>query len=153
MAGMPRTPETTEPSRRADLVEELGDLTLPLMWELRQAAMRAFEPFGVRPVKALLLTLIVKEPRYPKDLSEVLDTVPPVISSLVGDLEKRGLIERVPDREDRRRVRLAATQDGIDLSRRMASAWHDVAFEGVAALSEEELATLVAIYRRVLANR
>lgn len=150
MRRMPSKPEHATRSQRDALVAELSELTLPLMWGLRQAAMRAFEPLGLRPVKALLLTLIVDAPRYPKELSELLDTVPSVISTLLADLEERGLIERVPDADDRRRTRLRATDAGVDMNRRIADAWHRSALAQASALSDEDLAALIRVHRRLV---
>lgn len=150
---MTRPPEPAETRDREALVRELSELTLPLMWTLRQAAVRALEPLGMRPLTALLLALIVEAPRYPKELSEHLDTVPPVISSLLAELEERGLVERVPDPNDRRRVRLRATQEGLDLQSRIGEAWEEVSLEGASVLDDEELRTLIGVYRRVLEGR
>lgn len=147
---MASPPQRAESRDRDALVQELSELTLPLMWSLRQAATRAFEPLGMRPVKALLLTLIVEAPRHPKELSDLLDTVPPVISTLVADLEERDLIQRVPDQNDRRRVRLCATPAGKASCQRLAAAWHQVSLEGTAPLGDDELRTLIGLYRRVL---
>jgi DNA-binding MarR family transcriptional regulator len=46
------------------------------------------------------------------DLAEDLDTTPRNITGLVDNLERDGLVERVPDPEDRRSVRASLTEAG-----------------------------------------
>ena len=135
---------------RPKLVEALNELTLPLMWSLRQAAFRAFEPLGIRPIKALLLELIANGMAHPKDLSDVLDTVPPAISAMLGELEGKGLISRGTDPSDRRRVRLALTGKGERLRTTMRGLWRDTGQERLDRLDDADLRTLVRIYRTLL---
>ena len=105
-------------SEPADLlIEELSEHTLQLMWTLRQEAMRAFEPLGMRPMKALLLELVGRGLVYPKELSDMLDTLPPAISAIVADLEERGLLRRGLDPNDKRKIRLELTPDGQTMRR------------------------------------
>ena len=132
---------------RDELLHELSALSLPLMWTLRKAAMRALEPLGLRPVKALVLGLIVEGSDSPKELSELLDTPPPMMSGLLADLEERGLIERAPDPDDRRRILLAATDQGRALAERITAYWIEAGRERFDQLSDDDLRYLIAIYR------
>lgn len=143
------TPRPDPPAerRRDELLHELSALSLPLMWTLRKAAMRALEPLGLRPVKALVLGLIVEGADSPKELSELLDTPPPMMSGLLAHLEERGLIERAPDPDDRRRIRLAATDEGRALAERITAYWIEAGRERFEGLSDDDLRHLIAIYR------
>jgi DNA-binding MarR family transcriptional regulator len=76
------------------------------------------------------------------DLATDLDTSPRNITGLVDHLERDGLVERVPDAEDRRSVRARLTESGRT---RIESIWQ----EGLAhqheiagGLSKEDLAQL-----------
>lgn len=133
-----------------DLTNELSDLTLPLMWSLRQDAVRAFERLGIRPFKALLLELIARGFQHPKSLSEVLDTVPPTISAMLGELETKGLIVRQTDPEDRRRVQLGLTGAGEALRHELQRAWRQAGQGRYAKLSCEELEALLRIYHKLI---
>lgn len=144
-----RQPET----EHADLlIEELSEHTLQLMWTLRQEAMRAFEPLGMRPMKALLLELIGRGLVYPKELSEMLDTLPPAVSAIVADLEERGLLQRGLDPNDKRKIRLELTPDGQTMRQRLKTTWHEAGASRLARLSSDELATLVKISRKLLSD-
>jgi DNA-binding MarR family transcriptional regulator len=76
------------------------------------------------------------------DLAADLDSTPRNITGLVDHLERDGLVERVPDPEDRRSVRASLTQAGrsqIDSIWREAFAHqHEIA----AGMSKDELAQL-----------
>lgn len=140
-------PDPSADRQRDELLHELSSLSLPLMWTLRKAAMRALEPLGLRPVKALVLGLVVEGSDSPKELSELLDTPPPMMSGLLADLEERGLIERTPDPDDRRRIRLAATDEGQSMAERITAYWIEAGRERFEGLDDDDLRHLIAIYR------
>lgn len=160
MAGMP----TTQPSpddigtgaqgrqTRDALLHELSELTLPMMWSLRQEAVRAFEPLGFTPVKALVLGMITTGTRSPKQLAELLDTPPPMMSNLLADLQTRGLVQRRPDPDDRRRVVVEPTPDGHAMTERFAQAWLEAGRAKTQALSDDDLRHLVRIYRALVGS-
>jgi DNA-binding MarR family transcriptional regulator len=54
------------------------------------------------------------------DLSEVLVVSKSGLTSIVDRLEKRGLLRRIPDADDRRAIRIAITDSGYDLFRSAA---------------------------------
>lgn len=135
---------------RETLERQLAELTLPLMWSLRQEAVRAFEPLGIRPIRVLLLELIARGMTSPTDLAEVLDTVPPAVSNMLSELASKGYLTRNPDPEDGRRVRLALTDAGNELLAVVQRRWLDVSHHKLAVLSADELRVLVATYRKIL---
>lgn len=143
----PVAPDTLD---REALIDNLNQLTMPLMWAMRKAAVRTLEPLGVRPVQMLLLEAITQGLAYPKELSELLDTVPPAISALLADAEGQGLIRREGDPHDGRRVRLALTPKGERLREEVRTLWRDNERERLAPLSDDDLRTLLRIYRTLL---
>lgn len=135
---------------RTALERHLAELTLPLMWSLRQDAVRAFEPLDLRPIRVLLLELIARGFSYPKDLADLLETVPPAVSNMLSELEGKGLLRRTPDPDDGRRIRLELTPEGHEVIAAVRERWGDVTEEGLGVLSVSELRTLVRIYRKLL---
>jgi DNA-binding MarR family transcriptional regulator len=91
------------------------------------------------------------------DLAESLDVSPRNITGLVDHLEQDGLVERLPDPEDRRatRVRLAPAgkQKLSEIKNEMGSSRHGV----VAGFTDEELNQLrhllLKLFRNTTANR
>ena len=75
--------------------------------------------------QARLLALVVTEPRPMSRLAVVLHCEPSNITGLVDRLERRGLVERRPDPQDRRVKLIAPTDAGRELS---AEVWADLNF-------------------------
>jgi DNA-binding MarR family transcriptional regulator len=76
------------------------------------------------------------------DLADDLESTPRNITGLVDHLERDGLVERVPDPQDRRSVRARLTDAGRT---RIESIWREGLerqFETVAGLTKEELEQL-----------
>jgi DNA-binding MarR family transcriptional regulator len=76
------------------------------------------------------------------DLAEDLDTTPRNVTGLVDHLERDGLVERVPDPEDRRSVHARLTEAGRT---RIEAIWMEGLehqYEMVADMSKEDLAQL-----------
>lgn len=70
-------------------------------------------------------------------------------SAMADRLVRAGLAERVADPEDRRVVRLQATERTRELFQRFHAAKRQAAMEATAALSVEEAQTLLALLRKV----
>jgi DNA-binding MarR family transcriptional regulator len=132
---------------RDAVMHDLAALTLPLMWTLRQASVRALEPLGLRPIQGLVLGIIDQGVDSPKQIADLLDLSPPMLSGLLGDLEERGLIVRSPHPDDRRRVRLAPSERGRAATERITRLWTDVMRERLGHLSDGDLTVLLRIYR------
>jgi DNA-binding MarR family transcriptional regulator len=74
---------------------------------------------GITPQQHLLLLMLRGHPAYPlvtiKDLADQLQIRHHSASLLVDRSVKRGLLQRSPDAEDRRKVRVTLTDDGVRL--------------------------------------
>ncbi len=132
---------------RDALMHDLAALTLPMMWTLRQASVRALEPLGLRPIQGLVLGIIDQGVDSPKAIADLLDLSPPMLSGLLGDLEERDLIMRTPHPDDRRRVRLTPSDQGRAATERITRLWSDVMRERLGHLSDDDLLVLLRIYR------
>lgn len=150
-APTPVSPADAAPSTsRGELIEELGTYSLPLMWTLRQAAARAFDPLGFRTVRALLLELIGRGLAQPKDLSAALGLVPPAVSTMISELEARGLITRQSDPSDGRRVQLELTEAGRAARSKLNRAWQQASLERLSSLSDDELELCLRLLRKLM---
>jgi DNA-binding MarR family transcriptional regulator len=86
------------------------------------------------------------------DLADDLETTPRNITGLVDHLEKDGLVERVPDTEDRRSVRARLTEAGRI---QIESIWKEGLehqFEMVTGMSKEDLAQLRHLCLQLVEN-
>jgi DNA-binding MarR family transcriptional regulator len=100
-------------------------------------------PYDLRPVDFSVLSLIAHNPGITsRQLCGSLNILPPNLVGMVGQLEKRGLIERLPHPHDRRAAGLHLTPEGETLMRE--------AEVRVAALEEEATSRLSAAERKTL---
>src|SRR5216683_7235114 len=86
------------------------------------------------------------------DLADELDSTPRNITGLVDHLERDGLVERVPDPEDRRSVRARLTDAGRG---RIESIWKEAfahQHEIAAGMTKEELAQLRHLCLQLVQN-
>lgn len=70
-------------------------------------------------------------------------------TALADRLLQQGLAERIQDPADRRVVRIAPTDKGEDLCNRFAAVKRALAMQATAALSDDEMATLLRLVRKV----
>jgi len=98
------------------VASELRPVLLRLARELRKET----EQLGITARQATLLWLVKRSPGLSlAELAAEEGISPPALSGHVDRLERAGLIERVRSIEDRRRVGLRLTDDGLRLLKRV----------------------------------
>jgi len=111
------------------------------------------EPHGLTHIDFVLLRLFLGAEEWTATLlAQALPLAPSVISRSVAKLAGKGLIQRRRLRSDRRVVVLTLTETGKTLAQRLqrrVQAYDSTLREGV---SEEEMAVLVSVSLRVVAN-
>lgn len=130
--------------------EELEQLSMRLMHEFRQEAFKALIPLGVTPMQAMGLVMVEEGCEQPSELAEELGTSPAGVSQLLAGLEERGWLLRTTDSEDRRKVRLTLTPEGLAFIEQIEQCWRSATAPRVLRLSLEEVQTLIQIYRKLL---
>jgi MarR family transcriptional regulator, organic hydroperoxide resistance regulator len=133
-----------------DLIAEIDTLVMPLMNLMQQDFLEAIKPFSLNPGGAILLEHVAKGVKHPKELAQLLETVPPVISALLGELEGKNLIQRQIDPSDKRRVQLTLSKDGKKLHEKIRERSMTLGGERLSKLSEKELTSLISIFRKLL---
>jgi DNA-binding MarR family transcriptional regulator len=106
------------------------------------------DALGLSWTRTLALRRLAKEPLTLRALAERLTADPPYVTLMVDDLEKRGLVQRLPHPEDRRAKLVQLTAAG-----RAAAARADAILdEPPAALRDvpaEDLASLLQVLERL----
>ncbi|WP_067135925.1 MarR family winged helix-turn-helix transcriptional regulator [Microtetraspora malaysiensis] len=122
-----------------------------------QAATRFAERIsglGVLPSDVGLLRMIAGRPgRSQQSLAEELGVVPSRVVSLVDGLERKGLVERRRNPQDRRNYALHLTEDGalvMSKMRELATAHED---EICAALDDDQRAQLTGLLEAIAAQQ
>lgn len=101
-------------------------------------------------VRALLRLL--EGPLSLSGLAEAVRVDPPYATLIVDTLEERGLVQRRPDPEDRRRKLVAVTPEGQEAAQRLRRIMRDPP-PGFATLTADELDTLESLLHRAASGR
>lgn len=120
-----------------------------LVLELNDRRARVSAELGLSFVRIKALGKLARSPMTMRDLAAALGIDAPYTTVVVDDLEERGLAERRPDPEDRRRKIVAILPAGARLSRRAQQLLH-VPPPALAALPADDLAELDRILRAAL---
>jgi DNA-binding MarR family transcriptional regulator len=100
--------------------EQLADDLRPVLLRLARELRRETEQTGITARQATLLWLVKRSPGLSlAELAAEEGISPPAMSGHVDRLEKAGLLRRVRESGDRRRVGLELTPDGAKLLRRV----------------------------------
>jgi DNA-binding MarR family transcriptional regulator len=123
------------------VANQLRPVLLRLARELRQET----EQLGLTSRQVTLLWLIRVNPGLSlRELAAEERISAPALSGHVDRLEKAGLIERVRDKGDRRRVGLTLTEDGERLLKRVRARRTTWLADRLKGLDDEELAAIEA---------
>ncbi|MDD4714948.1 MAG: MarR family transcriptional regulator [Oscillospiraceae bacterium] len=98
----------------------------------------------------LLMELAEAEQRYPdgisvSDLSGRLRVKPPSITSLIGGLEHKGMLERSMDESDRRIIRIRLKEEGKNVAKEEQRHMVALMKDYVAYMGDEKCRTLTAL--------
>lgn len=113
---------------------------VPLARQLRQQTAEAFTPTQL----SVIGTIHRHGPISLGDLAARERLSPPTISKVVAAIEAEGVIERIPDPEDRRVCRVRVTRSGERWIERSRAARNEWLAERIAALAPAERAALAA---------
>jgi DNA-binding MarR family transcriptional regulator len=123
------------------VANELRPVLLRLARELR----RETEQLGITSRQATLLWLIRSHPGLSlRELAAEEGISAPALSGHVDRLEKAGLIERVRDEKDRRRVGLTLTDEGEGLLRRIRARRTTWLTDRLRGLDDDDVAAIEA---------
>ena len=112
--------------------------------------LRRMAPFELRPVDFSVLTLIAHNPGVTsRQICSALDILPPNLVGLVKGLQARGLVQRRPHPTDRRAQGLHLTAAGQRQHRQAQAAASELETEATAALTAEEVQTLIQLLRKL----
>jgi len=145
----------------ADSVPDTRFLETLVGYNARRAALavigvflRRMAPFALRPVDFSVLTLIAHNPGVTsRQICSALDILPPNLVGMVKTLHERGLVERQPHPGDRRAQGLHLTAAGERLHQQAEAAASALESEATAALSPEEVRTLIGLLRKLYRSK
>jgi DNA-binding MarR family transcriptional regulator len=117
----------------------------PILLRLSRGLRQETEQLGITSRQVTLLWLIREHPGLSlRELAAEERVSAPAVSGIVDRLEKAGLIERVRDADDRRRVGLTLTDEGERLLKRVRARRTTWLAERLKGLDDDELAAVEA---------
>ncbi len=112
--------------------------------------LRRMAPYGLRPVDFSVLSVIAHNPGVTsRQICAALDILPPNLVGMVKALHARGLVVRKPHPSDRRAQGLHLTAAGQKLHRQAQATATELEGEATAALTPDEVQTLIGLLRKV----
>ena len=119
--------------------------------ELERWTTDAMRPLGVTGPQADAISVIGRAgPLSLKELGDVLIAEAGHPSRLVDRLVEAGLVERITDGDDRRRVQLTLTKEGRRLAKRIDATRHEMYELGRALVGKRDLAAAQSVLRDLL---
>lgn len=114
---------------------------------------RAVAPLGLTSSQiGVILLLWFGHARTPFEMSRALSYDTGSMTRMLDRLEKKGFVERQRSNEDRRVVELALTAQGQEAARQLPLLIDAVLREQLRGFSAEDVATLVLLLQRFIAN-
>jgi DNA-binding MarR family transcriptional regulator len=87
-----------------------------------------------------------------KDLVSKLNITPASVSSIVSQMESKGLLVKVQDEKDGRRFILSLTEKGQNMVPHVIDAWTKIQEETIKGFTESEKATFVRLLKQLEKN-
>ena len=134
--------------------ELVADDLRPVLLRLARELRKETEQLGVTARQSTLLWLVKRSPGLSlAELAAEEGISPPALSGHVDRLERAGLLERVRSTEDRRRVGLRLTDEGMKLMRRIRArrtTWLAGRLQGLEPAELETIDAAIPALQRVL---
>jgi DNA-binding MarR family transcriptional regulator len=125
--------------------EQVASELRPVLLRLARELRKETEQLGITARQATLLWLVKRSPGLSlAELAAEEGISPPALSGHVDRLERAGLLERVRSSEDRRRVGLRLTEEGVRVMRNVRARRTTWLAERLRVLDPEELAAVDA---------
>ncbi|EEM02403.1 MarR family transcriptional regulator [Bacillus pseudomycoides] len=110
-------------------------------------------PFDITPDQwAIMMILWEKDGITQKEIAEKVYRDETTVGRMIYNLEKKGFIQRLQDKKDRRFLRVYVTEKGIDIKSEVYSVNVESEKKVTQGLSEEELIFLNEILYKIFKN-
>ncbi|MET9613532.1 MarR family winged helix-turn-helix transcriptional regulator [Kitasatospora indigofera] len=141
--------EVVAPQPTDAITREVVDLMANLVALFHREYEEAAAARSLTGAQAKVLALLRRGPMPMRHIAQTLSCEPSNITGIVDRLESRGFVTREADQHDRRVKLVAATEAGSDASEELRESLN-FAREPLAALGDDERATLRDLLRRML---
>jgi DNA-binding MarR family transcriptional regulator len=144
----PNANAATGPEKDADLAGRAWRVMSQIALD-RDRKIAASEALGLSWTRVLALRQLATRSHTQRALAERLSADPPYVTLIVDDLEKRGLVQRMPHPEDRRAKLVELTAAGRAAAAR-ADAILDTPPPELSQVPAKDLATVLRVLERLV---
>lgn len=136
--------------RRRELIDELIASLHLIKNRLSEFSRPVFQQFSLTPTQWQIIRCIAHYGlQHQKDIAEHLGISRGAVAQQIDELIQKGLIEKVPDRNDRRKQILRLTEKTSELKKEIFRLMMDNLASIFSSLTEEELAEMVRILKKI----
>lgn len=151
-SGMPVMPEIVI-DESTPLPHRVFHALRKLFGAQKQLMMRRLAEQNAHPGQSFMLWVLCKhEGASQRDLAEALGIAAPTVTVMLKKMERAGLVERRPDENDHRCLRVYLTDAGRELHGRLGEVHEQVIGETIGVLSEADQQELERLLLMVLDN-
>lgn len=137
-------------ARHYVLADQVGHLLRRAHQRATQIFIESFAAAGLTPTQWAALARLAEEGAASQNhLGRLTAMDPATIQGVIQRLERRGLIDREPDPEDRRRTRLKLSAEGAELVARFTATGAEVSALTLEPLTAAEAETFLALLRKL----
>lgn len=137
--------------QRRNVDQNLGYRVKLLSQSLNRRLQNVLNPFELTPFQWEILDHLWREDRVPTStLTRKLQQLGGTLTGAIDALEKRGLVYRMRDPQDRRIYRICLTSDGGKLKQKVLPIVKELKEETFECLSDDELRILSDLVDRVI---
>ena len=137
-------------ARRYVLEDQVGHLLRRAHQRATQIFLETFEDAGLTPTQWAALARLGEEGAASQNhLGRLTAMDPATVQGVVQRLEKRGLVDREPDPDDRRRTRLRLSAAGAELVARHTADGATVSARTLEPLTDEEVEVFLALLKKL----
>jgi MarR family transcriptional regulator, organic hydroperoxide resistance regulator len=137
-------------------VSRPGELNVKLMRVARAhrtMAASLLSEVGLHPgQEALLMELWDQDGRTQANLAAALGVEPPTVTKMLQRMENAGLVDRRPDKNDRRAIRVHLTPKGRRLKSKVDKLWVELQDRTVEGLSDRQQSSLRSLLNSLETN-
>jgi MarR family transcriptional repressor of mepA len=136
---------------------EFGSALRRITLEFMRQANRTFEQQGLTAPQAEALFFLMRrqchgKPAIQRDIEEALKLSNPTVSGTLDRLEKKGLVERRPDPENRRVNQIVPTKMALAIHEEMHRSRDELEGQLLSCLTGDERETLDRLLKKILAS-
>jgi MarR family transcriptional regulator, multiple antibiotic resistance protein MarR len=136
-----------------DPEQGIGRLFSRVKVQMLDAMEQAFAPFDITAAQYIIMvSLAGGDAESASGLCKDASYDPGAMTRMIDRLERKGLVQRVPCPNDRRKTKVHLTAEGRAVYPRLVEKHAEVLNRKLRGFSKAEMATLEAMLKRILAN-